>query len=76
MKITQDMDYEGENAPVKKLVDALRDYHKINPFRNGIDWQWQTYWALMEDEQAFGFILKHPEYENRFRKIGDYNEQT
>ena len=37
MKITQDMDYEGANEPVKKLVDALRDYHKINAFRNGID---------------------------------------
>jgi hypothetical protein len=71
MKITQDMDYEGANEPVRKLVNDLKDYYNESYFRTGIDWQWQTYWALMEDEQALVFILKHPEYEHRFRKTGD-----
>lgn len=69
MKITQDMDYEGENQPVKKLVDDLREYHSQSPFATGIDWQWQQYWATMTDEQAFAFILKHPEYIKRFTRI-------
>lgn len=69
MRITQDMDYEGPNQPVKKLVDDLKEFHTTNPFRNGIDWQFQTYWATMTDEQAFAFILKHPEYIKRFTRI-------
>jgi hypothetical protein len=43
MRITQDMDYEGANEPVKKLVDDLREYHSTSPFATGIDWQWQLY---------------------------------
>lgn len=72
MKITQDMDYEGANEPVRQLVDDLQSFHKDSPFRTGIDWQWQTYWATMTDEQAFAFLLKHPEYQNRFRKVEEY----
>ena len=68
MLITQDMDYPGADQPVKKLVDDLRKYHSTSPFATGIDWQWQTYWATMTDEQAFAFVLKHPEYIKRFRK--------
>ena len=69
MKITQDMDYAGDDQPVKKLVDDLRRYHETSPFRTGIDWQWQIYWAHMTDEQAFAFVLKHPEYSKRFIRI-------
>lgn len=71
MRITQDMDYEGANEPVKKLVDDLQEYHSISPFATGIDWQWQIYWARMTDEQAFAFVLKHPEYIKRFTRITD-----
>lgn len=71
MRITQDMDYAGLDEPVKKLVQDLQDYHQQTPFRTGIDWQFQTYWATMTDEQAFAFILKHPEYQQRFRKTED-----
>lgn len=71
MTITQDMDYEGPNEPVKKLVDDLREYYNESYFRTGIDWSRQIYWATMSDEQALIFLIKHPEYENRFRKIGD-----
>jgi len=69
MKITQDMDYEGANEPVRKLMADLKEWHEHSPFATGIDWQWQTYWATMTDEQAFAFTLKHPEYTTRFRKI-------
>jgi len=74
MKITQDMDYEGLDYPVKKLVADLKEYHENSPFATGIDWQWQTYWATMTDEQALVFILKHPEYENRFRKVEQWQD--
>jgi len=69
MKITQNMDYEGENEPVKQLVEDLREFHGHSPFKTGIDWQWQLYWATMTDEQAFAFVLKHPEYTQRFTRI-------
>jgi hypothetical protein len=71
MTIKQDMDYEGANEPVRKLVEDLKEYHEYSPFATGIDWQWQLYWATMTDEQALVFIMKHPEYEHRFTKIGD-----
>lgn len=69
MKITQDMDYEGYDYPVKKLMSDLKEYHEQSPFATGIDWQWQLYWAKMTDEQAFAFVLKHPEYIKRFTRI-------
>jgi hypothetical protein len=69
MKITQDMDYEGDDQPVKKLVCDLKEYHEQSPFATGIDWQWQQYWATMTDLQAFAFVLKHPEYIKRFTRI-------
>lgn len=71
MTIKQDMNYEGADEPVKKLVADLKEYHEQSQFATGIDWQWQLYWATMTDEQALVFILKHPEYEHRFTKIGD-----
>jgi hypothetical protein len=71
MTIYQDMDYAGADAPVKRLVEALKDYHEYSPFATGIDRVWQLYWATMSDEQALVFIMKHPEYEHRFTKIGE-----
>ena len=71
MKITQDMDYEGANYPSKKLMADLKEFNETNKFSYGIDWEWQLFWAKMTDEQALVFILKHPEYEQRFRKTGD-----
>jgi len=69
MKITQNMDYEGYDYPVKTLMAALKEFHEQSPFATGIDWQWQLYWATMTDEQAFAFVLKHPEYIRRFTRI-------
>jgi hypothetical protein len=71
MKITQDIDYAGDDQPVKKLVDDLRRYHSTSAFATGIDWQTQHYWARMSDEQAFAFLLKHPEYIKRFTRTTD-----
>jgi hypothetical protein len=58
------MEYEGPNH--SQLRDDLREWHKQHPFDNGIDWQSQYMWAIMEDEQAFAFLLKHPQYITRF----------
>ena len=69
MRITQDMDYEGSNFPVKELMLALKEFNEINKFSYGIDWEWQLFWANMTDEQAFAFVLKHPEYSKRFIRI-------
>ena len=69
MKITQDMDYEGANYPVSKLMADLKEFNETSKFNYGIDWQWQLFWATMSDEQAFAFILKHPEYIKRFTRI-------
>ena len=69
MKIQQDMDYEGPNQPVRKLMADLKEFNETSNFRYGIDWQWQLFWATMTDEQTFAFLLKHPEYTNRFRKV-------
>ena len=71
MTIYQDMDYQGDDLPVKKLVDDLKEFHSHSPFATGIDQAWQLYWATMTDEQALLFIIKHPEYETRFTNIGE-----
>jgi hypothetical protein len=71
MTITQTMEYEGYDYPSKKLMADLKEFHQTTPFKTGIDWQWQYYWATMTDEQALMFILKHPEYKDGFRKTGE-----
>lgn len=69
MMITQDMDYQGDDYPVKRLMAEMKEFHQHSPFRTGIDWARQLYWATMTDEQCLMFCLKHPEYTNRFRKV-------
>lgn len=64
-RITQSMSYEGSND--SDLRTALREWHKNFPFRSGIDWQFQYYWAELEDEDCLLFCLRHPEYKERFK---------
>lgn len=61
------MDYEGVNY--RQLGWALQDWHSQTPFDNGIDWENQIMWATMTDESAFAFVLKYPQYSNRFKSI-------
>jgi hypothetical protein len=68
-RVEQDMNYDGDNHPVKCLVAALKQFHQHHGLRNGIDWQHQIYWAEMPDEDFLVFALKHPDLGYRFRKI-------
>jgi len=73
MKITQTMTYEQTTLKqALALKQALKEFHETSPFKTGIDWEFKYLWATMTDEQAFAFILKHPEYENIFKKEKDY----
>ena len=66
-RITQTMEYEGNNHG--QLTSALRDWHTKHPFQTGIDWQFQYMWADLEDQDAFAFILKYPEYADKFKAV-------
>lgn len=66
-KITQSLEYEGSNC--SELSYALQRFHKQSPFNNGVDWQFQTLWATMTDEQHLMFSLKHPEFSAMFKDI-------
>lgn len=69
MKISRDIEYEGTHMDIQQLTQDLKEYHNENPFATGLDWARQEFWAVMENEQALVFILKHPEYKDLFKEI-------
>jgi len=68
-RITQSIEYEGLPFTGTELHIALKDFHEQHPFQTGVDWEFQLFYAIMKDEDAFAFTLKHPEYANRFKEI-------
>lgn len=69
MKISRDIEYEGTHMDIQQLTQDLKEYHNEHPFATGLDWSKQEFWAVMENEQALVFILKHPEYKDLFKEI-------
>lgn len=65
--ITQSIEYEGNNA--SKLKTALKEFHELQLFATGVDWESQYLWATMSDEQALIFCLKYPQYAGRFTTV-------
>ena len=67
-KITQAIEYEGNGASL--LRNDLKAWHNSHPLKdNGIDWEFQYLWAVMEDHDAFAFILKYPQHSNKFKDV-------
>jgi hypothetical protein len=58
-------DYHSPN----KLQRDLKAWFEQHPFSNGFDAEFEYFWAQLTDEDAFAFVLKHPEYLNRFTQI-------
>lgn len=65
MKITQS--FEDYHHP-STLQRDLQAWFAIHPFKNGIDHEFEYYWATMTDEDAVLFCLKYPEHTTRFKK--------
>lgn len=66
--ITQSIEYEGNNDyQLRKDLTAWDHEHPIKD--SGIDWEFQRLWAVMTDQDAFAFCLKHPEYQGRFTQV-------
>lgn len=68
-KITQSMEYEGLPFSNTELHTALKEFHSSHPFQTGIDWEFQYFYAVMQDEDAFAFALKYPQYAQRFKDV-------
>jgi len=66
--ITQSIEYEGDNE--MKLRRDLTAWNHQHPVKDtGIDWQLKYLWAVLDDEDAVMFLLKHPEYQGRFTSV-------
>jgi len=68
-KITQSIEYEGLPFTSTELHIDLKEFHSKHPFHTGLDWQFQVFYAILKDEDAFAFCLKHPQYAHRFKDI-------
>jgi len=68
-KITQSIEYEGLPLEHTDLHSALKEFHQRHSFQTGIDWQFKTMWAVLEDQDAFAFSLKYPQFANRFKDV-------
>lgn len=66
-RITQQLYSEGTTH--KHLNNALSRFHQQEPFRNGVDWEFQYLWAELTDEQCMMFLLQNPEYIGRFKDV-------
>lgn len=69
MLIEADLYTEGHNPDVQQLTHRLKEFFEQEHFANGLDWATQRYWAKMSMEQYFLFILKYPQYLNRFKRV-------
>jgi hypothetical protein len=66
MLIQENLYTEGHNDQARLLSSRLKEFFDQEPFDNGLDWNTQTLWAKMTDEQCVLFCLKYPQYSNRF----------
>jgi len=68
-KITQSIEYEGLPFHTTNLHLDLQAWHRQHPFSTGLDWEFQQFWAVLDEESAFAFCVKHPEYADRFKDV-------
>jgi hypothetical protein len=66
-RITQTIQYDDDLR--YELSANLSDWHKIHPFRSGVDFEFEFIWADMEDHDALAFCLKYPQWAHRFRTV-------
>lgn len=66
-KITQTLQYNDDQR--YELSANLSDWHKLHPFQSGVDFEFQYLWAVLEDEDALAFCLKHPQWAHRFTQV-------
>jgi hypothetical protein len=69
MLITQPVYTEGIEPRAYDLSAALREFIQTEVFDIGIDWQHQYLWAKMTDQQCLMFLLKYPQYAERFQSV-------
>lgn len=68
-KITQSIEYEGLPFTNTDLHTDLKEWHSLHPFATGLDWQFQVFWAVMDDQDCLAFCLKYPQYATRFKDV-------
>ena len=68
-KITQSIEYDGLPFHTTNLHLDLQRWHHQHPFQTGMDWEFQCFWAVLDDENAFAFCLRHPQYADRFKDV-------
>jgi hypothetical protein len=66
-RITQTLQYDDDQR--YELSANLSDWHKLHPFKSGVDFEFEFLWAEMEDQDALAFILKHPQWAYRFKDV-------
>jgi len=69
MRITASLEYDGLPFSNGELYQDLKEFHSQHPFATGMEWEHQYFYADMQDQDAFAFILKHPQYMNRFKNV-------
>jgi hypothetical protein len=62
--------FERNDDTRLELSVNLSDWHKQHPLADqGVDWEFQYMWATMTDEDAFAFLLKHPQWHYKFKDV-------
>ena len=68
-RITAGLEYDGLPFSNTMLSQDLKEFHSKHPFHTGMDWEFQLFYAILEDEDCFAFCLKHPQYSDRFKDV-------
>ena len=69
MRITASLEYDGLPFSNTKLSQDLKEFHSKYPFQMGMNWEFQYFYADLQDEDCLAFCLKHPQYATRFKTI-------
>jgi len=66
-RITQSLEYALDLR--YELTNNLSNWHKQHPFASGVDWEYMYMWADLEDEDCLAFLLKHPQWADKFKDV-------
>jgi hypothetical protein len=66
-KITATLYPEGTNH--RPLIEDMKSWHQQHPFKNGVNFDYQYFWAELTDEDCLAFCLKYPEYQSKFKDV-------
>jgi len=73
MRVTQPFEDYFHTSTLQRDLNA---WFRLHPFNNGVDHEYEYYWATMTDEDCLAFCLRYPEHITKFKKEEKCQDQN